>query len=343
MDIRIAVAGTGAIGAMMGGWLSRSQFKITLISVSRREQAELLNRQGLTLEGYGPTFHTPVHAVFLPALSPSEQFDMIFLTMKSNQLEGCLPDLIAHLAPEGVLIPMENGINDDLLTRFIGQDRIITCVTFAGGAQLAPGRYMNHDGTFFVGRRDGQITPQVRLVADVASEVRPTTPTDQIRSMQWDKMSRVCLSVPTACISGLFLGDVFLHPETQTLFALLALELFAVAEADGCPRTAVEEKTQEEWTAIRDGKLTGLEHAHSFKPWPPGIVDAYTADIRRHQPLEIGYTNGAVVRLGKQYGVATPANAALLEAVFAVEQGRAQASLDLLRQVKHQIRSAATH
>ena len=170
---------------------------------------------------------------------------------------------------------MENGINDDLLTRFIGQDRIITCVTFAGGAPLAPGRYMNHDGTLYVGRRDGQITPQVRQVAAVAADVRPTTPTDQIRSIQWDKMSRVCLSVPTACISGLFLGDVFLHPETQTLFALLALELFAVAEADGCPRTTVEEKTQEEWTAIRDGKLTGLEHADTFKPVSYTHLDVY--------------------------------------------------------------------
>lgn len=342
MDLRIAVAGTGAIGAMMGGWLARSGRNVTLISISRPEQAELLNRQGLTLEGYKDTFHTSVRAAFLPLLSPSEQFDLIFLTMKSNQLETCLPNLVAHLAPEGGLVPMENGINDDLLTRFISQDRMITCVTFAGGAQLAPGRYMNHDGTFFVGRRDGQITPQVRQVASVAADVRPTTPTNQIRSIQWDKMSRVCLSVPTACISGLFLGDVFLHPETQTLFALLALELFAVAQADGCPRTTVEEKTQEEWTAIRDGTRTGLEHADAFKPWPPGIVDAYTADIRRHQPLEIGYTNGAVVRLGQQYGVPTPANAALLEAVIAVEQGKAQASLDLLRQVKSSILPAAT-
>ena len=125
MNLRIAVASTGAIGAMMGGWLARSGRDVTLISVSRQEQAELLNRQGLTLEGYGPTFHTPVHAVFLPLLSPSEQFDLIFLTMKSNQLENCLPDLVAHLTPDGVLVPMENGINDDLLTRFIGQDRII--------------------------------------------------------------------------------------------------------------------------------------------------------------------------------------------------------------------------
>ena len=69
---------------------------------------------------------------------------------------------------------------------------------------------------------------------------------------------------------------------------------------------------------------------------------AYTADIRRHQPLEIGYTNGAVVRLGQQYGVPTPANVALLDAVFAVEQGKSQASLELLRHVKTSILPATT-
>lgn len=333
----IAVAGTGAIGAMMGGWLTWAGQDVTLLSAARRSQAELLNRRGLSLEGYGPAFHTPVKAAFLPELAPAEQFDWIFLTMKSNQLEGALPGLVAHLAPEGILVPMENGINDELLCRFVPPERVITCVTFAGGAQLEPGRFMNHDGVLYVGRRDGRITPQVRELAAIASAVRPATATDQIRSFQWDKLARVCLSVPTACVSGQFLGDVFLHPETQTLFARLALELFDVSAADGCPRDTVEEKTRAEWREILDGTRTGLERAGEFKPWPPGIVDAYTADIRRGQPLEIDYTNGAVVRLGRQYGVPTPANAALLAAVHAVERGEAQAGPALLRQLKHQL------
>ena len=42
----IAVAGTGAIGAMMGGWLTRAGQDVTLLSAARRSQAELLNRRG---------------------------------------------------------------------------------------------------------------------------------------------------------------------------------------------------------------------------------------------------------------------------------------------------------
>ena len=334
MNAKIAVAGTGAIGAMMGGWLTRAGYDVTLLSLYRAEQAELLRRNGLTLEGYGETFHTPVKAALLPTLSDAEQFDFIFLTMKSNALEETLPALSAHLRPNGALIPMQNGINDDLLMQFVSPGQLITCVTFAGGAQLAPGRFMNHDGMFFLGGTDKTPRDLVIQAADIADHVRPTTITDHIRACQWDKLSRVCLSVPTACIAGLYLGDVFLHPETQQLFAALALELFAVAEADGCPRETVEEKNRDEWQAILDGRRTGLEHADTFKPWPPGIVDAYTSDIRKKLPLEIDFTNGTVVKSGQKYGVPTPANEAVLRAVHAVEHGTTQAGLDLLRAVK---------
>lgn len=330
---RIAVAGTGAIGALMGSYLTKAGYDVTMLSVARPEQAALLSELGLTMEGYGDTFHTPVRAAFAPDLPEQAGFDLIFLTMKSNQLSQALPVLVSHLSPEGVLVPMENGINDDLLTQFVPQEKIVTCVTFAGGAQLAPGRYMNHDGEFFVGNRTGVLSPQVREIAQIAGSVRPTTAVDNVRSLQWDKLSRVCLSVPTATVSGLFLGDVFTHPDTQRLFACLALELFAVARADGCPRDTVEEKTEAEWLEIKTGAKTGLEHADEFRAWPPGIVDAYTGDIRKGLPLEIDYTNGTVVALGRRYGVPTPANEALLAAVHGIERGERTASLSLLREL----------
>ena len=108
-----------------------------------------------------------------------------------------------------------------------------------------------------------------------------------------------------------------------------------MAEADGCPRETVEEKSRDEWQAILEGRRTGLEHADTFKPWPPGIVDAYTSDIRKKLPLELDFTNGTVVKLGLKYGVPTPANEVVLRTVHAVERSMAQAGLDLLRTVKN--------
>ena len=69
MICKIAVAGTGAIGAMMGGWLTRSGYDVTMLSLYRAEQAQRLSRDGLTLEGYGQAFHTPVRAELLAQLT----------------------------------------------------------------------------------------------------------------------------------------------------------------------------------------------------------------------------------------------------------------------------------
>ena len=41
-DVRIAVVGTGSIGLMMGAFLSRGGYDVTMISQFRSEMAELL-------------------------------------------------------------------------------------------------------------------------------------------------------------------------------------------------------------------------------------------------------------------------------------------------------------
>ena len=112
MICKIAVAGTGAIGAMMGGWLTRSGYDVTMLSLYRAEQAQRLSRDGLTLEGYGQAFHTPVRAELLAQLPASEQFDFIFAD-PPYELAGLetLPDLIFenNLLKEDGLFVLEHG------------------------------------------------------------------------------------------------------------------------------------------------------------------------------------------------------------------------------------------
>lgn len=338
--IRIAVAGCGAIGALFGSYLTKAGYDVTMLSVHRKEQAQLLKQNGLTMEGYGETFHVDIQAAYLPDLEEEEKYDIILLTMKSNSLQEALPALLSHLADEGIVVPTQNGINDNLIEACIPKEQIITAVLFAGGAQLASGRYMNHDGEIFIGEASGEKTERIQTLADILSCVRTTHIVDHIRALQWDKLSRVCLSVPTACVSGLYLGDVFAHPKTQQMFALLALELFAVAEADGCRKETVEEKTKEVWEMVRDGVMSGLEGRENDRPWPPGIVDAYTLDIRKGLPLEVAYTNGAVVRLGRAYGIETKANEAMLKAIEDIAGGKETAGLDLLERIKKEIMQA---
>lgn len=317
---RLAVIGLGAIGSLVGGYLARGGEDVTLISAFQRDQAAQLSRTGLRITGNGDDFHVPVRAVYLEDLAPEEQFDLVFLGLKSNDLETVIPRFLPHLKADGCLVSLQNGINEEYLVSQAGKDRVVAGVTFAGGRLVEPGHMDSHEGFFRVGELDGAITPRVLEIADILSQCRPAEATAEIRGWQWDKLARVCLSVPAAAISGLYLGQVFMEPRLQKLFALLALELFAVAEADGSPRQTVENKTKQDYLDILSGKQTGLEGRTD--DWPPGIVDAYTSDIQKGRPLEIGFTNGAVVRLGKRYGVPTPINAFLVDTILAIQAGK---------------------
>ena len=316
---KCAVVGLGAIGCLVGAGLIHGGEDVTLISAFQKEKAEFLNNSGLRLTGDGEDFRVPVKARFLGDMTPAEQFDMIFLGLKSNDLETVIPKLLPHLKADGCIVSLQNGINEEYLTSQVGEGRVVAGTTFAGGRLITPDHMESHEGHFYVGETNGTVTERTKEVAATLSKVRPTEATAQIRGYQWDKLARVCLSVPSATISGLHLGSVFMEPKLQKLFALLALELFRVAEADGAPRQTVEEKTEEEWKKVLSGELTGLEGR--VDSWPPGIVDAYTADILKGRPLEIGFTNGAVVRLGEKYGIPTPINRFMVETIFAIEAG----------------------
>ena len=56
-------------------------------------------------------------------------------------------------------------------------------------------------------------------------------------------------------------------------------------------------------------------------------------DIFKGRRTEIDFINGLVVERGAEFGIATPVNAAMVEAVKCVEHGRVEASLDNVREI----------
>jgi 2-dehydropantoate 2-reductase len=70
--------------------------------------------------------------------------------------------------------------------------------------------------------------------------------------------------------------------------------------------------------------------------WPvrPALSDparpSMGQDMMKGRRTEIDYMNGLVFKKGKETGIATPANEALIAAVKKVERGEADASPDLL-------------
>ena len=333
-----AVIGTGSIGLMLGAFLARGGHDVTLVSQFRPSVAELLSREGIKVT-FGPEeWIQPVRAVFWADLPLPEQFDIIFITGKSNDTEDALDKMVPHLAPDGFVTSLQNGINDDVIAARVGEDRVIPCVCFAGGQCPARNHVMTHDGYFIIGEPSGRRTKRLAELAEMLSSVKRVEVTDNIRAGRWKKLSEVCLTVPVATVSGFPLFGSFEDPLVQRVFGRLAGEVMAAEQACGVAPAPIMGLTGPEWAVLALGENSELsaKFLHASRPpipsqeppsesgsTGPGMQpsDAYSQDIARGRPLEVWYTNGYVLGKADAAGIDMPVNRKLCEMIRQIEAG----------------------
>lgn len=115
--MRIAVYGTGAIGATVGGWLTASGSDVTL--VARSAAASLLVRDGLTLypaDQQETAVPRPVRVV--DDVAAIADADVIVMAVKNFDLAAAAVDLRLKVQGEPVVVGLQNGLdNQSILPR----------------------------------------------------------------------------------------------------------------------------------------------------------------------------------------------------------------------------------
>lgn len=111
MSERIAIVGAGAVGAYVGGYLSRAGRDVTLID-PWPEHVEAMRSDGLTLAGMTgkECFHTPVKAMHLTevqGLHRQGPIDIAFVTVKSYDTAWATTMIQDYLAPDGTVVAAE--------------------------------------------------------------------------------------------------------------------------------------------------------------------------------------------------------------------------------------------
>lgn len=342
---QIAVIGTGTIGLMLGAFLTKGGYDVTLVSQFRRETASQLAERGIHVTFGAEDWTVPVRAFYYADIPAEEQFDILFVTGKSNDTADAMQKMTKYLKPDGFVSSLQNGINDGIIAEFVGSEHVIPCVCFAGGQEPEPCHVVTHDGYFIIGELDGSDTQRLRELEQILSCAKRVEVTDRIMAARWRKLSEVCLTVPTATVSGLPLFSGNDHPLVQRLFGKLAVEVMAVQRACGNEPEPIMHLDEADWAKLAAGPDSQTEAkflaANTMPPPPPADpnapqlapTDAYTADIRKGRPLEVYYTNGYVTALGEQYGVDVSANQALLNAISAIASGDKAAGIALLEEL----------
>jgi 2-dehydropantoate 2-reductase len=159
--MKIVVVGPGVIGSIYGGLLARSGHDVTLIA--RGQRLADLRTHGLVLEDADSGHRTEISLPVLAELSPDDHYDLVLVTVRSEQFASTLP--MTNSMGDGSDVLMfgnTTGKQAELVTA-LGQ-RALFGFPAVGGVRKGPiVRYLAiHQQKTMLGEVDGTSTTRIR-------------------------------------------------------------------------------------------------------------------------------------------------------------------------------------
>jgi len=308
--MRILIYGAGAIGSDLGALLTSSGADVTLLA--RGVQLEALRTQGVTVQQEGqPPRQVPVKAC--PAQDCPGPYDLIFVTLKSTQLEAAAPDIVGRLAADGAMVMIQNGLPwwyfDGIASPYAGSrlpcldprgelarqvplDRVVGAVIYRPVTQVAPGRIFLPQvmpPKLLIGEVDNALSDRLRVIADLVTRAGlPTEPTPAIRQAKWQKLMMNLIWNPLCAVTQSSPGHIVQSPWAADMVRLMLAEGSAVARSVGV-----------ELRADPEAELQRIRNNFAQQP-------SMLQDMRAGRPLESDAIVNAVVEMAQLTGTAVP-------------------------------------
>jgi 2-dehydropantoate 2-reductase len=303
--MKIAMLGCGSLGSTFGGVLTEAGFDVTLVNRNNDHIAAMIDK-GLTLIEDAKERIVEVKV----ATDPQEvgPVELIIVLVKSSFTRAAIEGAKAMIGRNTLAMSLQNGLgNEEILVEFLGKGRVLGGKTYVGGQMTEPGKVrVGVKGKLtLLGELDGRITARAKQISGIFNRAGlETRVISDIQSLIWQKL---LVNVSTGAICGLTR-----LPYGKLLQVKEAVDCAtaAVAEAIDVARAAGVDLEVNNPREILDKAVEGLPF--DFKP-------SIMQDLERGMPTEIDFINGAVVREGEKYGVATPVNRTLVAGIKGLE------------------------
>src|SRR5258705_826828 len=282
--MKIAVMGAGAVGCYYGFKLARGGHDVVLIG--RPQHVEAIEREGLRLETQ--TFDEHVRVSASTEGSAVQGAEFVLYCVKSTDTESGAAAIKPHLAPDALVLSLQNGVeNADRLRAWLQQE-VVAAAVYVGTEMAGPG-HVRHHGLGELIIEQSKISHDIARLL-IAAGV-PTEISDNVRGVLWAKLITNCAYNALSAITQLPYGRLVQGEGVTAVMRDLVDECVAVAKADGVTIPGDVD------VAVRKIAETAAGQYSTTRQEPGPGKRSKTAHL-----------NGLIVRRGEALGVATPAN-----------------------------------
>ena len=318
MSNRMIVIGTGPIGGIIGGRLARAGHDITFVDVDK-EHVAAIRQNGLQVDLPDGPFNVKINIVY-----PNEitgKFDIGFIAVRSNYTPEALASVVPHLADDGLLVSMQNGINPPLLEDKVGPDRTIGMAIRMGCSKVAPGHVRTAiRGHLYVGHLHGKTTPRLQELQKTLDQVMETEISDNILGVLWSKLTYTCLGY-YGSLADVSLVTSCADEASRRNLAEFFSEVVAVGTALNARWIPLAEYNPPDFhpSLPFDRRLAAV-NAFS-RSWKLDDRKGPLRQLQKGIKTEVDFTLAYVVREGEKLAIRTPLCRKVLDMIHELESG----------------------
>ena len=331
--MRYTVFGAGAIGGTVGAHMVRGGESVLFVDKDE-EHVRAMQTRGLTIRGFTETFTVPVEATTPDALPDS--LETVLLACKAPATEGAVASFADRLASDGCVVSLQNGLNELVIARQVGEQRTVGAFVNFSADYLEPGLiHFAGRGTFVIGELNGALTPRLDSLQQALGHWGTVRPTDNIWGYLWGKQAYGAMLFATALTNDSMADAIDGHRQVMVDLAREVLRVAAALQVtplgfDGFEPESISSADAAEVDASLD-RLIAIRHTD--EKTHSGVWRDLAVRKRR---TEVDAHFVPIVERAEQFGLAVPLLRGMIEMIHEIEDGRrdfSRANLDELARV----------
>jgi 2-dehydropantoate 2-reductase len=329
---RILIWGAGAIGGTVGAFLARAGHDVTFVDIVP-EHVAAISQAGLRITGPVAEF-----SITAPAFLPAEvkgTWQHVYLCVKAHHTEEACRALLPHLAADGYVLSLQNGLCERIIADIAGPARTMGAFVNFGADWHGPGEVMyGNRGAVVLGEIDGRMTERLAALHRTLLDFdQAAITTNNIFGYLWGKLAYGAMLFAQALTND-SIADALADPQHFQLWRRLGAEVMRVARAEGIrpmgfngfdPLAFMPDAPE---AAARDSIARMVAFNRTSTKTHSGVWRDLAVRRRR---TEVDVQIAPIAEIGATHGIDTPLVRRLVEMIHEVEQGaRPQARDNLI-------------
>jgi 2-dehydropantoate 2-reductase len=332
------IVGVGALGGTIAARAVRAGLPVRL-AARNADSATALRKSGLRVSGIGGEVRADaIDVAAIEDYGKGDQFDLILLAAKAQDALEVAPHVLGLLAPEGVILPIQNGGVARALADRLGEDKILGGFSNLGATMVEPGVYeQKNAGHLVIGELAGGVSERAERVARALGRAIEVKVSSNLTGAIWSKLLINCSVTTLGALCSQTMRQYMETEAGKKVFRRTYEEALFAALAIG---TRLERLTVD---PIPPGWPSNFAAEEHYESWVEAVIAFYgdikpsmLQDLERGRKTEVDFINGYVVTLGHASGVPVHMNATITGLVHQIERGDLQPTPDRMNDLAAQ-------